>query len=56
VKLNENPLLRALAVAAMIAAGIRLIFWLLMPVWPYLVAALVVFTAIRLDRWYRGRW
>lgn len=40
----------------MIAAGIRLIFWLLMPVWPYLAAALVVVTAIRVVGWYRGRW
>jgi hypothetical protein len=45
-----------LAMFVVIAAGIRLIFWLLMPVWPYLAAALAAFTAIRLVRWYRGRW
>ena len=45
-----------LAVIVAIAAGIRLIFWLLTPVVPYLLAALVVFTVFRLVRWYRGRW
>jgi hypothetical protein len=40
----------------MIAAGIRVIFWLLMPVWPYLAAAVIAFIAIRLVAWYRGRW
>ncbi len=56
LKLQENPLLRMLAVVVMIAAGIRLIFWLLIPVLPYLAAALVVFTVVCLTRWYRGRW
>lgn len=39
-----------------VAAGIRLIFWLLEPVWPYLLGGLIVFTVIRLVSWYRGRW
>lgn len=39
-----------------VAAGIRLVFELLAPVWPYLLAALIVFTIFRLVRWYRGRW
>lgn len=56
VELNNNPLIRALVVLVMIAAGIRLIFWLLMPVWPYLAAALVIFTVIRLVRWHQRRW
>jgi hypothetical protein len=56
VELNNNPVIRALVVLVMVAAGIRLIFWLLMPVWPYLAAALVIFTVIRLVRWHQGRW
>jgi len=56
LKLEQTPLLRVLVVVVMIAAGIRLIVWLLMPVWPYLAAALVAFTVIRLVGWYRGRW
>ena len=45
-----------LAVVVMIAAGIRLVFWLLAPVWPYLLAALIAFAAVRLYGWWRGRW
>ncbi len=37
-----------LAVVVMVAAGIRLVFWLLAPVWPYLLAASIVFTVVRL--------
>lgn len=49
-------MIRVLAVIVMVAAGIRLIFWLLAPVAPYLIAGLIVFTIFRLARWYRGRW
>jgi hypothetical protein len=56
VELNKNPLIRALAVLVMIAAGIRLIFELLAPVWPYLLAALILFSLGRLVTWHRGRW
>jgi hypothetical protein len=45
-----------LAVMVAIAVGIRLIFELLEPVWPYLMAALIVFTIMRIVSWYRGRW
>jgi hypothetical protein len=45
-----------LAVIVAIAAGIRLIFWLLAPVWPYLLAALLVGALIRLLLWNRERW
>jgi hypothetical protein len=45
-----------LAVIVLIAVGIRLIFWLLCPVWPYVVGAVMAFTLFRLVRWYRGRW
>jgi hypothetical protein len=55
-QLSENPLIRMLAVVVMIAAGIRLVFILLAPVWPYLLAALVVFLAVRFVAWYQGRW
>lgn len=44
------------AVIVLVAAGIRLIYWLLVPVAPYLVAALIVFAVVRLVGWYRGRW
>jgi len=45
-----------LAVLAVIAVGIRLIFELLEPVWPYLLAGLIVAMVFRLVSWYRGRW
>jgi hypothetical protein len=45
-----------LAVIIAIAAGIRLIFWLLQPVAPYLIAALIAFTIFKLVTWYRDRW
>lgn len=45
-----------LAVIVLVAAGIRLTFELLEPVWPYLLAVLVVFAVVRFVRWYRGRW
>lgn len=56
LNLENNPFVRMLAVMVMIAAGIRIIFELLAPVAPYLLAALVVFTVIRLVSWHRGRW
>lgn len=49
-------MLRVLAVIVLVAAGIRLAIALLEPVWPYLLAALLVFAFIRLAGWYRGRW
>jgi hypothetical protein len=45
-----------LAVIVLVAAGIRLVYELLAPVAPYLLAALIVFTVVRLVSWYRGRW
>jgi hypothetical protein len=45
-----------LAVMLAVAVGIRLIFELLAPVWPYLLAALIVFTVVRIVSWYRERW
>ncbi len=49
-------MLRVLAVIVLVAAGIRLTIELLKPVWPYLLAAVIVFTFVRLARWHRGRW
>ena len=49
-------MIRVLMVIVMVAVGIRVIFWLLTPVAPYLLAALIVFTVVRLFRWYQGRW
>jgi len=56
LKLSENPVMRVLAVIVSVAAGIRLAIALLEPVWPFLLAALLVFGVIRLAGWYRGRW
>jgi len=47
---------RALLVIVLVAVSIRVVFWLLTPVAPYLLGALVTFTVFRLVRWYRGRW
>jgi hypothetical protein len=52
----RNPVIRLFAVIVAIAAGIRLIFWLLAPVMPYLVVILFGLAASRLVRWYRNRW
>lgn len=45
-----------LAVIVLVAAGVRLVYELLAPVAPYLLAALIVFTVVRLVSRYRGRW
>lgn len=44
-----------LAVIILIAAGIRLTFELLEPVWPYLLAALIAAAVIKSCWWWRGR-
>jgi uncharacterized membrane protein YdbT with pleckstrin-like domain len=56
LKLSDNPLLRVLAVIVLIAAGIRLTFELLDPVWPYLLAVLIGLAVIKASSWWRGRW
>jgi hypothetical protein len=56
VRHTDNPLLQTLVVVVAIAAGIRLVFWLLQPVWPYLLVALALFAVLRLASWYRDRW
>ncbi len=45
-----------LAVIVAVAAGIRLTYWLLLPVMPYLLAGLIVFTVFKLVSWWRSRW
>ncbi len=54
LKLSENPVIRMLAVIVMVAVGIRFVFWLLAPVWPYLLSASIVFAVVRL--YGGGRW
>lgn len=56
LNLAGNPVIRVLAVIVTVAVGIRIVFWLLAPVAPYLIAGPIVFTVLRLVRWYRGRW
>lgn len=55
LKLSENPVLRVLAVIVLVAAGIRLTVEFLEPVWPYLLAGLIVFAVVRACWWWRGR-
>jgi hypothetical protein len=55
LKLSENPVLRVLAVIVLVAAGIRLTVELLEPVWPYLLAGLIVFAVVTACKWWRGR-
>ncbi len=45
-----------LAVIVLIAAGIRLVFELLEPVWPYLLTVMVVVAVLRAAAWWRNRW
>jgi hypothetical protein len=45
-----------LAMIVSIAAGIRLTFELLEPVWPYLLAALIALAITRACWWWRNRW
>jgi len=55
--LSENPLIRMLAVIVAVAAGIRLIYYLLAPVFPWLVAVVVAFGIYKLVKWLRyERW
>lgn len=56
LKLSENPMVRLLLVIVLVAAGIRLTFELLEPVWPYLLAVLVGFLVGRIVGWWRNRW
>jgi hypothetical protein len=49
-------MVRMLAAVVLIAVGIRLTFELLEPVWPYLLVVTIMFAAIRVVTWWRGRW
>lgn len=55
--MNEhNPLVRMLVAMVLVAAGIRLVYELLLPVLPVLVVGIAVIVIWRLVRWYRERW
>ena len=54
--LGESPFMRMLATIVMIAASIRLVYWLLAPVWPYLLATAVITAVFLIVRWHRSRW
>ena len=55
--LSESVLMRMLAAIVMIATGIRLVYWLLAPVLPYLLATLAIAAAVWAVRWNRDhRW
>ena len=56
MRLGENAVVRALMVIVTVAVGIRVIFWLVAPVFPFLLAGLVIFTVVRIIAWWRGRW
>lgn len=56
VKLSENPVLRVLAVIVLIAAGIRLTFELLEPIWPQLLGVLIALALLRTAWWWHRRW
>lgn len=56
MKVGDYVLLRVLAVIVLVAAGIRLVFWLLAPVWPYLLATLLFGVLVWIVWWYRERW
>lgn len=49
-------MMRVLAVIVLVAVGIRVVFGLLAPVWPYLLAVLVIWSLWQVRRWYRDRW
>ena len=45
-----------LAVIVLVAVGIRFVFWLLAPVWPYLLTVLVIWGLWRAQQWWLDRW
>lgn len=55
-ELSENPVVQVLAAIIAVVVGIRIIFWLLRPIWPYLLIAVVGFAVFRLVHWHRNRW
>ena len=52
----SDPWLRFFAGIVAVAVAIRLTVELLRPVLPALAAATVVFAAVRMVAWWRGRW
>jgi hypothetical protein len=47
---------QVLAAIIAIVAGIRIVFWLLAPVWPYLLVVFAVWGLWRLRVWWLDRW
>lgn len=56
LKLNQNPAVQVLAAIIAVAAGIRIVYWLLAPVWPYLLFVFVIWGLWRLRIWWLDRW
>lgn len=56
LKLSDSPTLRVLTVVVLVAVGIRFVFWLLEPVWPYLLAVLVIWALWQVRLWWLDRW
>lgn len=52
----QNPIIRVLVGLVAAAVAIRVIFDLLAPVFPYLLAAIVLFDLVQIARWWRDRW
>lgn len=48
--------MQVLAAIVAIAVGIRIVFWLLTPVWPYLLLVFVIWGLWRLRVWWLDRW
>jgi hypothetical protein len=55
LNLDQNPVMRMLAVVVAIAVSIRLVYWLLLPVIPYLCVVVFVFAVVWVVRWYGDR-
>ena len=49
-------MVQMLAAIIAVVVGIRIFFWLLTPVWPYLLIGVVGFAVFRLAHWHRNRW
>jgi hypothetical protein len=48
--------LRVLTVIVLVAVGIRVVFRLLAPVWPYLLAVFVIWAVWQVRVWWLDRW
>ena len=56
-RVSRNRVVQAAQTTIAVSAlGLALLSWWEAPVWPYLLAVLIVFTIVRIIGWYRGRW